>query len=322
MTAAVYDVLIGVFLVVDGIFLFRVFRAWFREPRKTIRIRILPFAVIILLALSWLVVFYGSFIEPRLIVVNEQTVVLSDKPTESLRVALISDLHVGPYKKDGFVTRVVDRVMELKPDVILIGGDNVFDADAHVRYLSPLKNLSAPKGVFAVLGNHDYGEDYYFVGDKKAESRALLVRTALESAGVKVLTNEGKRIKAKNKTLYLLGLDDFYTDRGSISASLRTLGLSRMPHPSVVFAHNPDFLTQAVREGADALLASHTHGGQIRLPLIGSVPEIPTRLGRDFDRGLFKVDGTQMFITSGVGESGPRARLFVPPEIAMLTIKF
>jgi predicted MPP superfamily phosphohydrolase len=74
--------------------------------------------------------------------------------------------------------------------------------------------------------------------------------------------------------------------------------------------------------GTDLILTGHTHGGQIRLPLIGSLAPIPTNLGRAYDMGLFNISGGQMFISRGIGESGTRARLFCRPEISILNVNF
>jgi predicted MPP superfamily phosphohydrolase len=89
--------------------------------------------------------------------------------------------------------------------------------------------------------------------------------------------------------------------------------------PQIVLSHTPDIILKNIAS-ADLILSGHTHGGQIRLPGIGAIPEIPTFLGRQYDEGLFNLGDQQLFITRGVGESGTRARLFCPPEISILTI--
>ena len=92
--------------------------------------------------------------------------------------------------------------------------------------------------------------------------------------------------------------------------------------PIILIAHNPDAILYSNADRADLVIAGHTHGGQIRLPWIGSIARIPTILGNDYDKGLFEYGDQQLFITSGVSETGPRARLFNPPVISVLTISF
>ena len=90
--------------------------------------------------------------------------------------------------------------------------------------------------------------------------------------------------------------------------------------PVILVSHNADIVGRAEKLGIDLVLAGHTHGGQVRLPFFGAVPKIPHRLGNHYDRGLFQFGETKLFITSGLGETGPRARLLVPPEVALLEI--
>lgn len=272
-------------------------------------------------------IFYGSFVEPKSLVVHTQKIDLAKTvpgatatPKEILRAALISDIHVGPYKKDGWVARVVEKINSLKPDVVFIAGDFIYDDAEQAKYLAPLKNLKIPLGVYAVFGNHDYDEGRDF-GTTQAKMRSGTVKTALEAVGVKVLINSGVKLRKGKKDFYLLGLDDLWTFNVGVKEALKTIGYAlAMPHPNIVLAHNPDVMMLSELKEADLVLAGHTHGGQIRLPWIGSVPRIPTALGNKYDRGLFNFKDIRLFITNGVSEWGPRARLMTPPEVAMLEI--
>lgn len=276
------------------------------------------FILLICTVLAWATIFYGSFIEPRSIVVNQNTIDLTKNPKVSIRAVVISDFHVGPYKKTDFVEKVVARTLELKPDIILLGGDFVFSSADETKYLEPLKNLKAPLGVFAVLGNHDYNElnPPIPLDVQNDKTRAIAIADALKSFGIKVLINKTEFITKNGRTIYLIGIDDIWTNRAEIPYQVA-------PHPSVLLSHNPDIVAKAADIGIDLLIAGHTHGGQIRLPFIGPVPAIPDELGRNFTHGLYNFGkNTQMYITNGIGEWGTRARLFNKPEIAILQIKF
>lgn len=308
---AIYDSIIYGFLVIDGVFF--ILAVWW--IRRKGFVWLLGFSAALFL-FAWLIIFYGSFIEPRLLVVREQTIHVRENPTETLRAVLVSDFHLGPYKKEDFVERVVSKINEQRPDVIFIAGDFVYDDISQIQYLDPIKNLKAPLGVFAVLGNHDYGEGGPGMVLEKDKGRSNVIREKLESLGVRVLVNDARVITKDGEKILLIGSDDVWTGRDKIHRAARIF-----LHTTLVLSHNPDIIWKAEKSGIDLVLAGHTHGGQIRLPGIGPVPNIPDELGRAYDRGLFQFGNTQLFITSGLGEMGPRARLLVPPEIVVLKIK-
>lgn len=325
-----FDLAIYGFLLVDGLFIGLVLY-WIAKGRLRWR----PLVLLLLLVFSWLVIFYGSFIESRLLVIHEKTIRLNDESTAKLRVALISDFHLGPYKKTAWVKKVVDKVQTLSPDLVFLAGDYIL-GEAYPEYLTPLANLRAPHGIYAVLGNHDYTEDefyklanYVYEGNERVQG----VVKALTEAGIRVLRNTSVEIVLENdKKFFLGGVDDYWTERADAEKTFKNVipGLTgdlRDPRfrgddkIKILLTHNPDVIHDAEKNGVDLVLAGHTHGGQIRLPFLGSVPPIPDKLGRKYDRGLFRFGDTQLFITSGLGETGPRARLLVPPEITLLTIE-
>ncbi|PJC37377.1 hypothetical protein CO046_00840 [Candidatus Peregrinibacteria bacterium CG_4_9_14_0_2_um_filter_53_11] len=292
---------------------------------------------------GWITIFYGSFIEPRFLVVKQTKIQLqstetkaarhtaktpSNEPkpgTRPLRLGLITDLQVGPYKKRAFVEKVVKKMMEEKPDIILIGGDHVDDFEVKISYLEPLKELHAPLGVFAVLGNHDYGIDEH--GDQYApHNYAEELTERFKDWGIEMLINEGRLIRDGDRAFGLLGTDDIWTGRADVATALSQLAspsdTPAEPLPIIILSHNPEIVNSTGRLRADLILSGHTHGGQIRLPFLGAVPPLPHKLGRQFDKGLFTVGKSQLYISSGVGESGVRARLFVPPSIDLLEIEF
>lgn len=320
----IYDFLIFGFLIIDGLLLIMFVKRWLARRWK---FNFVSVALFLVLLGMWSVIFYGSFIEPRILAVNTQKIDLAKSvadaltaPKETLRAALISDIHVGPYKKDGWVMRVVEKINSLKPDVVFIAGDFVYDDAEQAKYLAPLKNLKIPLGVYAVFGNHDYDEGRDF-DTTQAKMRSGTVKIALEAVGVKVLINSGVKLRKGKKDFFVLGLDDLWTFNANIKEALKTVGYAlAMPHPNIVLAHNPDVVMLSELKEADLVLAGHTHGGQIRLPWYGSVPRIPTALGNKYDRGLFNFKNIRLFITNGVSEWGPRARLMTPPEIALLEI--
>ncbi|MBP9718109.1 metallophosphoesterase [Candidatus Gracilibacteria bacterium] len=317
----IFDIIIIGFLLLDGLVIYRLISRRARHTNKKRK----PWykGALVLAVIAWLTVFYGSYIEPQIILVNRQTINLTEKPTHTITIALISDTHVGPFKRDRFMQRAVDKINSLHADAIVLDGDFISFQASETKYLEPLKNLQAKLGVYGTLGNHDYGVDAE--GNFSNNDMANSVRDSLVSLGVNVLRNQGVVLENNGSSLRLIGTDEIQTGRASIRGALGSVGSSTTArYPTILLAHNPDTATYAQKYGIDLVLAGHTHGGQVRLPFIGPVPPLPQHLPRKYDRGLFSSDfgKTQLFITSGIGESGARARLFVPPEIALLTINY
>lgn len=288
----VFDAAIFGFLISTGVWMIHSGRSW-----RTL-----------VIGIAWCVIFYGSFIEPRLLVVREEVVDLAGvaEETKEISVAVVADFHTGVYKRTAWVERVVDVINAQEPDVVLIPGDFILNKREDVRWLTPLEQLSAPFGVYAVLGNHDFHDGAH-----------RDVRSVLATAGVIVLDNESVVIDVGETTFALVGVRDWWNDPDLDMA----LDGIESEDTVVMLEHNPDVLLDERSRLADLVLSGHTHGGQIRLPFLGPVPPVPTELGNAFDQGWFEFDDTKLFITSGVGESGPRARLFNPPEIVMMSVQ-
>ncbi|MBI4280941.1 metallophosphoesterase, partial [Candidatus Uhrbacteria bacterium] len=158
-----------------------------------------------------------------------------------------------------------------------------------------------------VLGNHDYLDD------------AETLRAMLAAFGVRILKNERVFLGKGNEQVAIVGVDDLWF--GDVDLELARMGISE-EMPQILLTHNPDLVFSLKPPPVAAILAAHTHGGQIRLPFIGAVPEIPTSLGRRYARGRFDWNGVPLLITSGLGVTGPRARLLAPPEVMIIDVYF
>jgi len=261
--------------------------------------------VVIVLSFSWGVIFYGSFVEPRFLVVHQETIEMT-KIDQPIKVALLSDFHLGPYKGNGWVEEVVAKTNKQNSDLILLLGDYIFGPLGKADDLSALADLTAPLGVYAVLGNHDYDT-----------ARQEEIKSKLEAMGIKVLFDSSDKIKLSDgKFLCLAGVNDLWNG-GQVKEAVADCS----DETTILMSHNPDAVFNVQSFKVDLLVSGHTHGGQIRLPLIGPVAFIPTILSKEYSEGLFDFSGTKLFITSGLGEMGPRARLFNPPEIVILELK-
>lgn len=178
-----------------------------------------------------------------------------------------------------------------------------------------LSGLRAPHGVFAVLGNHDgwYGDS--------------AVAEELTRVGIRVLESESVNIERNGRRLRLLGLKDHMHGQNwqKFSEDARnSLAETEGTGNVIVIEHSPDVLPMItgdllISKDLKLLLAGHTHGGQVRLPIIGS-PIVPSSYGQKYAAGHVKDGGIDIFVTTGIGTSILPFRFMVPPEIAVVTI--
>jgi predicted MPP superfamily phosphohydrolase len=245
--------------------------------------------------------------ETRHLVINRLRVGLPSLPSSlsGLKIAFLADIHVGPFLSSQYLRRVVNQVNSLGVDLIVLGGDYVHREGRYVASTAAeLARLSAPLGVFSVLGNHDY-----YAGRE-------LTLAELARNGLPCLVNSGLRITRGTDSLWLGGVDDLC--RGTPSPELALSGV-RSGETAILLSHCPDVAETLKDDRVGLMLSGHTHGGQIRLPFIGS-PIIPSRYGQKYASGLVQAPKTQCFVTRGVGTIFPPVRLNCPPEIAVITL--
>lgn len=307
-----FDLLTALFLIVDigliatlGLQLARHIKGTERRPSHIITLT----AVLFLALLAGGVVVYGTFIEPRRLVVHEETLTLRPDGTHVLKLALISDLHTGrsPWLDQSIIKILTQPDLEERVAALLIAGDFASFGETDGRSFEDLGHLDQPSITYGVFGNHDY------MGDARA------LEEKLEAGGIQMLKNKPVLLGPPDAPLAIAGIDDLWFGSPDLAAATENIPEGV---PKILLAHNPDIVYALGDYRFDAILAGHTHGGQIRLPWIGAIAPIPTVLGKAFDRGVFDWKGTPLIITSGIGVTGPHARFFAPPELMILTIKY
>lgn len=284
---------------------------WDHGPRRRKRLRL---ALLTMLILGVGAIAWAFFIEPNRLVIRHQTLHINQWPSglSGLKIAVLSDIHAGGWAiDDEKLLLIVERTNQLQPDLILIPGDFIHgDGRPDPSTLAPevfapaLKDFRAPLGVYAVLGNHDWWYD----GER--------VRSALEANGIKVLENEVVTVDARGTSFWLAGLADLWTRPQRVEA---TIGGVPQGETVIALAHNPDIFPQ-LPQRVSLLVAGHTHGGQVRLPLIGSVVHV-SNFNERYEVGHVVENGRHLFVTTGIGTSIVPVRFGVPPEIVLLTLK-
>ena len=254
---------------------------------------------------------YAGWIEPDSLRVSRYTVSHASPLLKGLRIAVISDLHAGaPYIDTAKIDRVVAMTNAAKPDLILLTGDFVITGvfggrhipiETIVGHLSPLR---APLGVYAVLGNHDRWESPGHIGN------------VFWRAGIPDLENAFAILPAPREKIALVGIGDH-----SSGGARPKRALAQVNGTALCFTHSPDIFPRLPPKCA-LTIAGHTHGGQVRLPLLGRPAMFQaSRFGEKYAAGIIRQDGKTLFVSSGIGTSWLPLRFRVPPEISLLTVE-
>ena len=267
------------------------------------------------LALGFGSILWGLLVGARRLVVDEVALPVRDLRDElgSLRIAHITDLHFGRQLRGPELARYVARTNELEPDLIVITGD-IFDFDPSFieEGCRELAKLSAPRGVFGCLGNHD-------------------VYTGLEAVAagigqltsIRLLRDERIRLDVDGAALYLAGVDDPGRDWTNPDVQLgaieRLAAEAPSDGPTILLAHRPSVFAQAARLGFPVVLSGHTHGGQICLPPPAHHHNISRLISR-WTRGRFELGDSVLYVSRGLGVVGPPIRLNCPREISLLRL--
>lgn len=225
---------------------------------------------------------------------------------EGFRIVQISDIHVGPTIKHGYLRSIVDRVNALQADAVAITGDLVDGSVPELaEHVAPLAALRSRHGSFFVTGNHEY---YSGAHAWMAELRRL---------GVRVLHNEHVVLRAEEASLVLAGVADYgahHFDPAHRSDPAAALHGAPADAPKVLLAHQPRSAPAAERAGFDLQLSGHTHGGQF-WPWNLFVP-----LQQPFTAGLHQLGRLQVYVSRGTGYWGPPKRFGAPSEISLLRL--
>lgn len=251
---------------------------------------------------------YARLIEPYNYRVSETDIFIRELPAsfEGFRITQITDVHHSRIVGLDEVRRVVALAQATKPDLIALTGDYT---TSYRRYVEPcaevLGSLTAPEGVWAVLGNHDHYTD------------PQLTTWALERNHLAVMNNVNTTLRRGSDVLQLAGIDDWSWAGADWSRAFHGLDKKQ---PTVLLSHQPAVLDLAESKQVSLILSGHTHGGQISLPGLGAPARFATQ-DLKYAQGLFRRHETQLYVSSGTGVIGLPLRFGARPEIAVLRLK-
>lgn len=251
---------------------------------------------------------YSFLFERQWLEIRSQTVSLPSLPNgfKGMKLVQFSDVHLGHYYEPEDLQEAAELIQKQRPDLICFTGDLVDeDHETVVKAVPVLRKLEAPLGKFAVLGNHDY------------RAGADQVAQALEKAGFQVLLNRHVRLERNGASLYIAGVDDALYGEADLSKTLQGIPEKAC---TILLAHEPDVAVKAAHHPVALQLSGHSHGGQVRLPLVGHVLTPP--LARKYVNGLYTAEGSelQVFVNRGLGTTILPVRFLCRPELTVLTL--
>jgi predicted MPP superfamily phosphohydrolase len=266
---------------------------------------------------GWARVTYGRHIEPTWLELNQPTIPVAGLAPafDGFKIAQLSDFHCSRQVSTDYLGEAVDLAQQQNPDLIVLTGDFIHHGFKYVDHVAEtLQRLTAPAGVFAVLGNHDYSVRNA-LGFRRYKHLHRAVTDALVGRGIRVLHNESVPLQRGEERLHLVGVEDLWSRVCDLPTAYRATSADA---PCIVLAHNPRTIEHLDGRRCDLMLSGHTHGGQIHVPGIGR----PTlgRKAKRFAAGLYRYRESYLYVNKGVG-FGFRFRYGVRPEVAVLTLR-
>ena len=266
-----------------------------------------------LIGLSGGTFFYSREIEPASLHIQEEPITSIKIPAtfHNKKIIQFSDTHLGFNYSVEDLEKLVSLINKRKPDIILFTGDLIdnpkyLQEQEHQPIINVLGSLDAPLGKYWIYGNHDhggYGTD--------------TILDIMEAADFTLLQNSHVEINSEQDAFILAGIDDLMLGKPDLEAALNQANSELF---TILLAHEPDFADEAVKYPVDVQLSGHSHGGQVRLPIIGHLYTPP--YAENYVVGKYLIyNRLQLFVNAGIGTTRVPYRLFCKPEIHEYTLK-
>jgi uncharacterized protein len=233
---------------------------------------------------------------------------------DGFRIAQLSDLHYDDHFSVIPLRKAIDLVNQLEPDLVVVTGDFITAPFGGVRRSFALRaiepcaqlltQIHARSGVVAALGNHD------------AYTGAAHITAVLNSHNISVLRNRSLPLEREGQRLWVAGVDDVLEGKPDLDLTLKGIPPAE---PVILMAHEPDWADHVARSSVDLQLSGHSHGGQVRLPLLGA-PWVPV-LARKYPWGLRRIGPLTLYTNAGIGTILVPVRLNCPPEVTLITLR-
>lgn len=257
--------------------------------------------------------YYSKEVEPSSLEIRKENLV-SEKisaPFHNKKIVQFSDTHLGfDYSIDD-LKKLIKTINSLHPDIIVFTGDLIdnpkdLQKGEELPIIETLQTLQAPLGKFWIYGNHDHGG----YGTE-------IIRHLMDESGFILLQNSHIKITHQNQSLILAGIDDLMLGRPNIEKALANVSPDLF---TILLAHEPDFADEAVNFPVDVQLSGHSHGGQVRLPIVGHL--YTPLYAEKYVLGKYTIKNRlELYVNAGIGTTRMPYRLFCQPEIHEFTLK-
>ena len=259
------------------------------------------YLLITLFIITLLLAGYSYFIEPNKLEITNYTT--QDKELSGVKIVFASDFHIKPYGQKR-LEKIVEIINKQNPDVVVSAGDFVCGHTEHStmhpqKIAEGLAKVKSKYGFYTTLGNHDGWYDKVYVEE------------LLEAKGINVLNNENVKLQINNREIYIAGVEDMMTAFPNIDDALKGT-----KSPTILLTHTPDIFPD-VPKNVNLTLAGHTHGGQVRIPIIGPI-FTASNYGNKYAIGFIEENGKKLITTRGIGVSILPFRFNCPPEIVVI----
>jgi len=221
------------------------------------------------------------------------------------KIVFVSDFHCGLFFRESRVSKIVETINGLDPDIVILGGDYVDSSKNYIdACFKEIAKLKPKHGVYGVLGNHDY-----LVGEKA-------VKKAMVESSIVVLDNDSRWLDISGQKIKIGGVADFLKGDADLDPTTKDVADSDFV---ILAVHNPSFYDK-IQGKVDLVLSGHTHGGQISL--FGKWhPFFEFRYGRKYISGIFRTKNSLLLVSNGLGTTILPFRFFVRPEINVITLE-
>jgi hypothetical protein len=329
--------IIALFLFISDIFRFIKFtnafifnRAKFHQKFPNKRWKPIVISGYIIGIFTFIVLIWGMISEEFDFEVKDIDIEFSNLPAsfDSLKIVQISDIHIGSWYGHKPLDNAIDKINELNPDIVFFTGDMVnFSSQEALIYKENLKKISAPLGVFAILGNHDYGDYSKWKDQKEKEANMQILFDFYKEIGWNLLRNEGIKLAKGKDTIQIIGVENWgknprFPQKGDIKLATSNLDSTKF---SILLSHDPthwQYIISKEYPKINLTLSGHTHAMQMGIEH-DNFEWSPSGFIYKYWGGLYQNETNRnqyLYVNRGLGVVGYPGRIGIKPEITLIRL--